>query len=240
MIHPILGFGIAGAIWYQGESNAARAAQYNQSFPMMISDWRKRWQEEFPFYFVQLTNYDANGGTSQNGGSNWAELREAQHNTLKLPNTGMAVITDIGNPKDIHPRNKQDVGKRLAWQALDRTYGIETPWESPTFASMEVKDGKAFISFKDTYGGLTARDRYGYVKGFEVAGPDRKFVYAKAYLSDGRVVVHADGVAVPTAVRYGWADDVSDMNLFNGIGLPAAPFRTDDWPRKTADAGFGK
>ena len=241
MIHPIVGYGISGALWYQGESNAGRAAQYNVSFPLMITDWRKRWKEDFPFYFVQLTNYNANGGTSQNGGSNWAELREAQQNTLKLPNTGMAVIIDIGNSKDIHPLNKQDVGKRLALQALTKTYGMEVPCESASFVSMETADGKALLSFRNTYGLLEVRDRYGYVKGFEVAGPDRKFVYAKAYVSGEKVVVQAEGIRDhPVAVRYGWADDPADLNLFNKAGLPLAPFRTDNWPGKTADAGFGK
>jgi sialate O-acetylesterase len=152
----------------------------------------------------------------------------------------MAVIIDIGNSKDIHPLNKQDVGKRLALQALTKTYGMEVPCESASFVSMETADGKALLSFRNTYGLLEVRDRYGYVKGFEVAGPDRKFVYAKAYVSGEKVVVQAEGIRDPVAVRYGWADDPADLNLFNKAGLPLAPFRTDNWPGKTADAGFGK
>ena len=241
MIHPIVGLGMRGAIWYQGESNAIRADQYNTSFPLMITDWRRRWKDDFPFYFVQLANYrTAVNGTSQNGGSPWAELREAQDRTQKLPNTGMAVILDIGNSADIHPRNKQDVGKRLAGLALSKTYGTGQPCESPSFESMRIEGDRAVLSFRNTYGRLTVKDRYGYVNGFEVAGADRVFHYAKAFIQDGKVIASSDKVSMPVAVRYAWADDPDDVNLFNGIGLPMAPFRTDDWPKRTAGLRFGQ
>jgi sialate O-acetylesterase len=240
MIHPIVGFAIRGAIWYQGESNAARAEQYQRSFPLMITDWRSRWKEDFPFYFVQLTHYQASKGDSQNGGSTWAELREAQTGTLKLPNTGMAVIIDIGNSADIHPRNKQDVGKRLALQALARTYGLPMPHASPMVDKVSFEGGMASVTWTNTYEGMVVKNRYGHVNGFEVAGEDRRFHYARAWMENGRVMVTSDKVARPVALRYGWSDDPADLNLFNSAGLPANPFRTDSWPRKTQGAGFGR
>lgn len=241
MIHPLVGFAIRGAIWYQGESNAARAEQYNRSFPLMINDWRSRWKEDFPFYFVQLTHYQASKGDSQNGGSTWAELREAQTNTLRLPNTGMAVIIDIGNSGDIHPRNKQDVGMRLALQALAKTYGMNVPHEAPMVDKVSFDGNTASVTWHNTYDGMRVRNRYGHVNGFEVAGEDRKFHYARAWMgADGRVMVTCDKVARPVALRYGWSDDPADLNLFNSAGIPANPFRTDDWPRKTQGAAFGK
>lgn len=238
MINPIAGFGMHGAIWYQGESNAGRAEQYNTSFPLMISDWRRQWKDSFPFYFVQLTHWKASGGTSQNGGSEWAELREAQQHTLQLPYTGMAVITDIGNTEDIHPRNKQDVGKRLALQALSKTYDLPVRAESPAFSSFSVREGKALLEFKHVYDGWQVRNKYGYINGFEVAGSDQQFHYAKAWIENGRVIVFSEKVTQPVAIRYCWSDDPNDVNLFNSEGLPAAPFRTDQWPGKTRGIKF--
>jgi sialate O-acetylesterase len=238
MINPLVGYGIAGALWYQGESNAGRADQYNTSFPLMINDWRNRWKDSFPFYFVQLTHWQAGGGTSQNGGSTWAELREAQQHTLRLSNTGMAVITDIGNTLDIHPRNKQDVGKRLALQALAKTYGIETKALSPAYSTMSVKDGKVVLTFNNIYSGLVVKNKYGYINGFEIAGSDQQFHYAKAWMENGNVVVFSEKVSQPVAVRYCWSDDPNDVNLFNSEGLPAAPFRTDNWSMKTKGVKF--
>ena len=238
MINPLVGYGIAGALWYQGESNAGRADQYNTSFPLMINDWRNKWKDSFPFYFVQLTHWQAGGGTSQNGGSSWAELREAQQKTLRLPYTGMAVITDIGNTADIHPRNKQDVGKRLALQALSKTYGIKVNAESPAYASMTIKEGRAMLIFNYVYNGWEVRNKYGYINGFEIAGSDQKFYYARAWIDNGKIVVSADKVPEPVAVRYCWSDDPNDVNLFNSEGLPAAPFRTDNWPKKTKGVKF--
>jgi sialate O-acetylesterase len=238
MINPLVGYGIAGALWYQGESNAGRAEQYNISFPLMINDWRNRWKDSFPFYFVQLTHWQAGGGTSQNGGSSWAELREAQQNTLRLSNTGMAVITDIGNTLDIHPRNKQDVGKRLALQAMAKTYGKDIKAFSPSYGSMSLKDGKAILTLNNTYSGLVVKNKYGYINGFEIAGADQQFHYAKAWVENGNLVVFSEKVQQPVAVRYCWSDDPNDVNLFNSEGLPAAPFRTDNWPRKTKGVKF--
>jgi sialate O-acetylesterase len=152
----------------------------------------------------------------------------------------MAVILDIGNSADIHPRNKQDVGKRLAGLALSKTYVTGLPCESPSFESMRIEGDRAVLSFRNTYGRLTVKDRYGYVNGFEVAGADRVFHYAKAFIQDGKVIASSDKVSMPVAVRYAWADDPDDANLFNAIGLPMAPFRTDDWPKRTAGVRFGQ
>lgn len=237
MIHPLLRTKIKGVIWYQGESNAGRAFQYRKAFPLMINDWRQKWdQGEFPFYFVQLASFNADNGNSTRG-STWAELREAQALTLSLSNTGMAVTTDIGDPVDIHPRNKQDVGKRLAALALNRTYDRQAVDSGPTYESMKVEENKVVITFT-TAGKLTTSDKYGYVKGFEIAGADQRFHYAKASIEGNKVVVTSEKVSSPTAVRYNWADDASDGNLYNDAGFPAAPFRTDNWKGITEDAKF--
>ncbi len=238
MIAPLIPYGMQGAIWYQGESNAGRAYQYRKSFPLMISDWRNRWKEEFPFLFVQLASFDAANGNS-NKGSTWAELREAQALTLRtLPRTGMAVIHDIGDPKDIHPTNKQDVGKRLALQALTIAYGQNILSQGPQFQSMQTEGNKAILTFTSTGAGLTAAGKYGYLKGFEIAGADKVFHWAKAEIRDGKVMVWSDSVASPVAVHYGWADDNMEANLFNKEGLPAEPFRTDAWKGITEEARF--
>jgi sialate O-acetylesterase len=238
MISPLIPYSIKGAIWYQGESNAGRAYQYRKAFPLMINDWREKWgQGDFPFYFVQLASFNASNGDSKKG-SSWAELREAQTMTLSLPNTGMAVTTDIGDPHDIHPRNKQDVGKRLAAIALSKTYGRNNVDSGPLYKSAEVKGDKVIVSFTSTGGGLIAKDKYGYLGGFEIAGADKKFVYAKAFIEGNTVVVFQDGVKQPVAVRYGWADDASDSNLFNAEGFPAVPFRSDTWKGITEEGKF--
>ena len=238
MINPLIPFGIKGALWYQGESNAGRAYQYRKAFPLMINDWRKRWgQGDFPFYFVQLATFNSANGNSKNG-STWAELREAQTMTLSLPNTGMAVTTDIGDPKDIHPRNKQDVGKRLAAVALNKTYGKQNASSGPTYQSMQVKDNKVVVTFTNIGTGLMVNDKYGYVKGFEIAGGDKEFKYAKAFIEGNTIVIHNEDVKDPVAVRFGWADDASDNNLFNTEGFPALPFRTDNWKGITEEGKF--
>jgi len=235
MINPIINYRVAGAIWYQGESNAVRAVEYAHSFPLMITDWRKAWKDDLPFYFVQLANWEAGGGTNQNGGSDWAELRDAQTKTLALPNTGMAVILDIGESKDIHPRNKQDVGKRLAAQALDKQFHVPGVSGGPVFDHSEARGKQVVLHFKQTGSGLMTKNRYGYVNAFEVAGADQKFHYARAWIEgNDKVVVECDDVADPKSVRYAWADDPNDVNLHNKEGFPAQPFRTDDWPMKTA------
>ena len=236
MIAPLVPFAMRGVLWYQGETNAGRSFQYRKTFPLMINDWRKKWNDEFYFYFVQLSSYGAN--QSSNEGSGWAELREAQTMTLSLPKTGMAVTTDIGNALDIHPTNKQDVGRRLAANALKQTYGMEIPYSSPLFDSVKFENGKAFVSFKIADGGLTAKDKFGYVRGFEIAGADRKFYYAKAEISGSKVVVSSERVENPVAVRYAWSDAPVDANLYNSAGFPAAPFRTDNWPGVTEGNKF--
>ncbi len=238
MIHPLLPYAIKGAIWYQGESNAGRSYQYRKAFPLMITDWRKRWKMgDFPFYFVQLASFEAGGGNSRKG-SGWAELREAQTLTLSLPNTGMAVTTDIGDPHDIHPRNKQDVGKRLAAIALNKTYGGTEEYSGPVYEAMKTIGNKAVITFTHTGKGLMTPDKYGYLRGFEIAGADRQFHYAKAFIEGDHVVVVNDNVSSPVAVRFGWADDASDCNLYNMEGFPAGPFRTDQWTGITEQNSF--
>ena len=229
MLNPLIPYAFRGVIWYQGETNAGRAYQYRKAFPLMITDWRKRWNDgDFPFYFVQLASFNAANGNSNNG-STWAELREAQAKTLSFPNTGMAVITDIGDSSNIHPKDKQDVGKRLAAIALHNVYGENIVYNGPVYTSMKAEGNKAIISFTDIGSGLAVHDKYGYIKGFEIAGADKKFHYAKAYISGTTVVVYNDSVTAPVAVRYGWADNNLEDNLFNKEGFPAAPFRTDDW-----------
>ncbi len=238
MLNPLIPFGIKGAIWYQGESNAGRAFEYRRSFPLMITDWRNRWKEgEFPFYFVQLASYNSANGNSANG-STWGELREAQTLTLSLPNTGMAVTTDIGNPTDIHPRNKKDVGERLAAVALNKTYKKENVAGGPVFESMKIEGDKAILTFSNIGGGLTTKNKYGYVEGFEIAGANKQFKYAKALIDGNKVVVFQEGINEPVSVRFGWADDASDDNLFNKEGFPAGPFRTDNWKGITDEEHF--
>jgi sialate O-acetylesterase len=231
MIAPLIPYGIRGAIWYQGESNAGRAYQYRRLFPAMIKCWRKEWgQGDFPFLFVQLANFMA--VKPEPAESEWAELREAQSMTLALPNTGMAVIIDIGEANDIHPKNKQDVGRRLALWALAKTYAKQLVYSGPLYKSMEVQGNKIILHFDHVGGGLVAGGGEP-LKGFAIAGADRKFVWADAKIDGNAVVVSTDGVAEPVAVRYAWADNPV-CNLYNKEGLPASPFRTDDWPGITA------
>lgn len=229
MLNPLFNLSIRGALWYQGESNAGRAYQYRKAFPLMIQDWRNHFKQgDFPFYFVQLASFNSDNGNSERG-SNWAELREAQTMTLSLPNTGMAVATDIGEANDIHPKNKQDVGKRLAAIALNRVYNQKGIDSGPVYESMKVEGNKIRLSFSQTGTGLVAKDKYGYLKGFEVAGSDQKFHYAKATIEGHEVVAFCEEVPQPVAVRFAWADNPEDANLFNKEGFPAVPFRTDTW-----------
>ena len=227
MISPIVKLAVKGAIWYQGENNASRAYEYRKAMQLLINDWRMRWkQPAMPFYFVQLTSFNNANGNS-NIGSNWAELREAQAMATVLPNTGMAVTIDVGEPGDIHPHNKQDVGKRLALLALQHTYGVKTVASGPVYKSMQVKGNSVTIQFTNTDKGLTGSNNE--ITGFEVAGADQHFYPAKATIAGSTVHVSSPEVATPVAVRYAWADDDSKVNLFNTAGLPAAPFRTDNW-----------
>ncbi|MGM0620010.1 MAG: sialate O-acetylesterase [Bacteroidota bacterium] len=230
MINPLVPYGIKGAIWYQGESNAGRAKQYQRIFPALINDWRNHWQQgDFPFLYVSLANYMQ--PQEKPAESSWAELREAQTMTLSLPNTGMALAIDIGEADDIHPKNKQDVGKRLALDAFKITYNRDVVNSGPMYKSVDFKNGKALVTFSEIGSGLKIIDKYGYIKGFSIAGPDKKFHWAKAELTnENTVAVYSDEVPNPVAVRYGWADNPEDVNLYNKEGLPANPFRTDDWP----------
>jgi sialate O-acetylesterase len=230
MIAPLLSYNISGSIWYQGESNAGRAHQYRKLFPTMVKNWRQDWgQGNFPFLFVQLANFMP--VKDEPTDSAWAELREAQLMTLALPNTGMAVIIDIGEANDIHPKNKQDVGKRLALWALAKSYGKELVYSGPIYKSMKVeqKEGKSQIrlTFDHVGGGLIARGGEA-LKGFAIAGEDRKFVWADAKIDGVTIVIGSDKVSKPIAVRYAWADNPV-CNLYNKEGLPASGFRTDDW-----------
>ncbi|RFM26549.1 sialate O-acetylesterase [Deminuibacter soli] len=227
MINPLLPLSVKGAIWYQGENNAGRAYQYRTSFPLMITDWRKHFKQgNFPFYFVQLASFNSAGGNAN--GSTWAELREAQTRTLSLPATGMAVTTDIGESKDIHPKNKQDVGKRLAAVALHNTYGLSSEYTGPVYASMKTSGSQVTLSFTHAEG-MQTKTGTDVLKGFYVAGADKQFYPAAATIHGSTVVVSAANVAHPVAVRYAWADDAGEANLFNNAGFPAVPFRTDQW-----------
>jgi len=228
MIAPLLPYGIAGATWYQGESNADRPYQYRTLFQTMIRDWRQRWgQGDFPFLFVQLANFMPRLPEPRQ--SNWAELREAQTMALSLPCTGMATIIDIGDAVDIHPRNKKDVGERLCLWALANHYGFAGLVHSgPMYKSCVVEGSSVRVRFDHVGGGLVARGGGAVVKGFAVAGADRKFVWADAKIDGDTVVVSSPSVPAPVAVRYAWADN-PDGNLYNTSGLPASPFRTDEW-----------
>ena len=235
VLHPTLGYGIRGAIWYQGESNAGRAYQYDELFGLMISEWRKAWGiGDFPFYWVQLADFMAEKDAP--GESNWAELREAQTKTLALPNTGQAVIYDVGEGRDIHPRDKQSVGQRLARIALARDYGKAIEFQSPTYKSMEVTEGKAVLTFENVgASGLYAFDTQEAV-GFAVAGEDKVWHWGTGKLAGAdKVEVTSPAVANPVAVRYAWSDNPV-ANLRGRNGLPVVPFRTDDWPLTTDPA----
>src|SRR5581483_9670718 len=209
MIAPLLPYAIAGAIWYQGESNADRAYQYRKLFPAMIQDWRRAWGEgDFPFLFVQLANFIQNFAPR----TSWAELREAQSMTLSLPKTGMAVAADIGDPYDIHPKNKQEVGRRLALAAEAIAYGKRVVYSGPVYQSMTTEGGRIRLKFKEVNGGLIAKG--GALRGFEIAGEDRKFVPAEARIEGNTVVVQSARVSKPVAVRYAWEDN-PECSLYN-------------------------
>ncbi len=237
MISPLVPYSIAGAIWYQGETNADKAYQYRTSFPLMITNWRNKWGKDFPFLFVQLASFG--GMENSNKGSDWAELREAQTMTLKLPNTGMAVTTDIGDPLNIHPKDKADVGLRLANKALSMTYKLPGFYESPQFSSVDFSGGAAVVNFLHADSGLMIKDKYGYLKGFELAGADHKFYYAQAVIVDGnKVKVWCDQVKQPVSVRYGWTDAPVEANLFSKEGFPVNSFRSDNWKGLTEGKKF--
>lgn len=235
VLRPIIGYGIRGVIWYQGESNAGRAYQYRDLFPMMIQNWRDEWgQGNFPFYWVQLADYLDE--VSEPVESDWAELREAQTLTLsKLPHTGEAVIIDLGEAHDIHPKNKQDVAKRLARLALAQDYRMDIVHRSPIYQSMKSENGKIILKFDHIGGGLDTFDVRTPI-GFTIAGEDRKFVHATAKITaPDTIEVSSESITAPVAVRYAWANNPV-ANVQNKEGLPLTPFRTDSWPGKTANS----
>jgi sialate O-acetylesterase len=231
MIAPLVPYAIKGAIWYQGESDASQAELYRTLFPDMIRCWRRNWQDpDLAFFCVQLAPYMAI--KPEPGESAWAELREAQLLSTKvLPKAGMAVITDVGEEKDIHPTRKQPVGARLALAARAIAYGEKIEYSGPLYSGLEIQGNQAVVSFDHAKSGLEARD--GELKGFAICGEDRKWVWGKAEIRGDKVVVTSPEVATPVAVRYGWAD-YPVVNLWNKAGLPATPFRTDDFPMITA------
>lgn len=233
MVEPLVPMSITGVIWYQGEVNAGRAEQYRSLFPNMIQAWRDAFKQgDVPFLFVQLANYGKSNGDSD-AGSNWAELREAQAMTLKLPNTGMAVAIDVGNPTNIHPTDKLTVGKRLALAAEHVAYGKDVACQGPTYESLAINGHTVTLTFAHA-DGLATKDNAP-VKGFTVAGDDKKFVPATSAKVEGnKVIVTApESIGTPTAIRYGWAGD-PETSLYNAAALPMVPFRTDDWPGVTA------
>lgn len=229
MIAPMIPYGIAGVIWYQGESNSVRARQYRTLFPAMISDWRRAWKQgDFPFLFVQLANWENDTIPVEGTWGSWPELREAQLMTLSLPNTGMAVTIDIGDSTNIHPNNKWDVGHRLALNALQTAYGRHIVKSGPIFTAMFRDGGSIKLRFRHIASGLVAGNMEP-LKGFTTAGVDRVFHKADARIEGNEVIVSSEEAIQPVAVRYAW-DDNPECNLYNSAGLPASPFRTDEWP----------
>ena len=227
MIAPLHPFAIRGAIWYQGEANAAGWDEYGELFPAMVKDWRKRWDcGDFTFLTVQLTSFVGNEkrGSLDN---TWPFFREVQADYPGLKNTGTAVTIDVGHRMQIHAPKKQPVGRRLALAARKIAYGEDIVYSGPVFKSIKIKDGKAIVEFSNTGSGLLFAG--GESKGFTLCGEDRKFVPAHAEISGTQVIVSSPQVPEPVALRYGWKG-FSDCNLFNKERLPACPFRTDDYP----------
>jgi len=222
MIAPLVPFAIRGTIWYQGEGNVGSPKMHQSLFPALIRSWRKEWGGEFPFLYVQLANHLARKDAPVE--SYWAMLRESQRLTLSVPKTAMATAIDIGDAQDIHPKNKQEVGRRLALAAESVAYGKEVVYSGPMIASMKREGEKIRLTFTHVGGGLVARGDT--LKGFAVAGEDRKFVWAQAKIEGNTVVVWAEGVAKPAMVQYAWADN-PECTLFNKEGLPAPPFQID-------------
>ncbi len=224
MIAPLIPYAIRGAIWYQGENNAHNVEgglAYRKQLPLLVEDWRKRWGYEFPFAWVQLPELER--GDSQG----WCLVREAMLKSLKLPHTGMAVALGLGDAHNIHPTRKEEVGQRLAAWALADVYGQKVASSGPLYAAHKIAGDKVTISFTHTDGGLVAKE--GDLKGFVIAGEDKQWKPATAKIDDAKIVVSSPEVKAPVAVRYAWKDN-PEFNLYNGAGLPASPFRTDDWP----------
>ncbi|MFO1450111.1 MAG: sialate O-acetylesterase [Opitutaceae bacterium] len=231
VVNPTLGYGMKGVIWYQGESNASRAVEYAELFPFMITEWRKEWgQGDFSFYWVQLADFKAYKEVP--GESDWAELREAQTKTLALPNTGQAVIIDLGEARDIHPRNKYDVASRLVRWALVKDYGLKFPYRSPEYKSVEFAENRAVVTL-DCFGGTLRAFDVPEVKGFALCGADRVWHWATGkIIAPNQVELTASGVTAPVAVRYAWSDNPV-CNLYSTDGLPVTPFRTDTFELTT-------
>ncbi len=230
MIAPLAPYAIRGAIWYQGESNAGggSAQLYGLQLATMIRNWRQLWgQGDFPFEWVQLPNFRA-PQTEPIQTDGWVIVQEEMLKTLAVPNTGMAITIDVGEANDIHPKNKQEVGKRLALWALGTTYGKDIVYSGPVYKSMRKQDGKIVVQFDHCGDKLVAKD--GKLKGFAIAGEDQEFVFADAEIKGNTVVVSSPDVKKPVAVRYAWASN-PDCNLVNSAGLPASPFRTDEWDK---------
>ena len=229
LIAPLVRYPLAGVIWYQGESNEPWPNEYRTLLPTLIADWRSQWaQPDLPFGIVQLTAYRRKQ-TQPVEESRWAMIREAQWQASQDdPRVGIAVTTDIGDENDIHPANKRDVGYRLALWTLTDIYGLPFIAGGPTVRGVTISGDQVELSFNDVGSGLVARGKEG-LRGFAVAGANRRFVWAEARIDGDRVIVQAEGVAEPLAVRYGWAD-YPIGNLYNANGLPAAPFRSDGWP----------
>ena len=224
MVKPWTAFPIKGVIWYQGEANVGRSEQYGDLFPALITDWRRQWRSDFPFYFVQLANFMESKEIQPD--SEWAALREAQTKALKLDQVGMAVTIDIGLADDIHPKNKQEVGRRLALVALAGSYGKNVSGSAPVFRNYRIKGDKMELDFGQKQDGFQIKGTT--LKGFIIAGPDRVFYPAEAMVHDGKIILSSTEVPAPLAARYGWADN-PDCNLYGENGLPVAPFRTDCW-----------
>jgi sialate O-acetylesterase len=228
MIAPLVPYGIRGVIWYQGESNCSQAHLYRTLFPALIESWRNSWNSgDFPFYYVQIAPYHYNAPLAAAA----AQLRESQLKSMSTPNTGMAVTTDIGDVNDIHPTNKQDVGKRLALWALAQTYGKNgIVYSGPLYRAMRLEGNRIRLMFDYVGSGLMVRG--GPLSCFTIAGRDRRFVVATARIDGDTILVSSEAVPRPVAVRFAWSN-APEPNLFNREGLPASPFRTDDWPSKT-------
>lgn len=260
MINPITPYTIVGVVWYQGESNVGRAYQYRIAFPLLIQDWRAHWKEgDFPFYFCQLANLGQLSAVPVP--SNLAELRESQSLTLKLPNTGQAILIDLGEATNLHPRDKKDVGERLALIALARNYGQKISYSGPTYESMKIEADKIRVFFQHADGGLVAKplsdigkiyatatpakipavptNPNSELQGFAICGADHKWVWADAAIDGADVVLSSAQVPQPLAIRYGW-DGNPTCNLYNKADLPASPFRTDDFPLGTAAVRYGQ
>jgi len=230
MLAPLTNLSIRGVIWYQGEANISKAHQYRTTFPLMIRDWRHAWGHgSFPFLYVQLPNWGPRVSTPKE--ATIAELRDAQLQTLRIPNTSMAVTIDIGDERDIHPKNKQDVGYRLALLALRDVYDQDVQAEGPKYKSHSCRWGRAAVLFENTDGGLSSTDDRE-ITGFSLAGEDGQFYWADAHIKGKKVIVTSEHVKSPVALRYAWGAN-PDCNLTNGSGLPASPFKTDDWPDTT-------